>query len=125
MARQRFVGFSTYGKIRPPYTLTDIELVKQDLLNHFLTRKGERPMRPSYGSVTHELLFEPFDDLTRQQIIDDSIEIVNSEPRVNFIDMQVNETDHGISLAIQLEFLPTYTVDELFVRFNRNNEEQI
>lgn len=82
-------------------------------------------MRPNYGSITHELLFEPFDDITRQQIIDDSLDIVNNEPRVNFIDMQVNETDYGISLAIQLEFLPSYTVDELFVRFNRNNEEQV
>jgi phage baseplate assembly protein W len=125
MARQSFIGFSTYNRIRPPFTLTDIELVKQDLLNHFLTRKGERAMRPGYGSITHELLYEPFDDITREQIIDDTREIIESEPRVNFIDMNVSETDHGINLAIQLEFLPSYTVDELFVKFNRNNKDQV
>ncbi len=82
-------------------------------------------MRPGYGSITHELLFEPFDEITRQQIIDDTIEIVNSEPRVNFIDMDVQETDQGISLAIQLDFLPGYGVDLLYVNFERDNEEQV
>ncbi len=125
MAKQKFIGFSTYDRRQPPFTLTDVDLIKQDLLNHFLTRKGERVMRPGYGSITHELLFEPFDEITRQQIIDDTIEIVNSEPRVNFIDMDVQETDQGISLAIQLDFLPGYGVDLLYVNFERDNEEQV
>lgn len=125
MAKQKFIGFSTYGKRQPPYTLTDIELVKQDLLNHFMTRKGERVMRPDYGSITHELLFNPFDDITRQEIIDDTLEIIDSEPRVNYINMDVQETDQGIKLAIQLEFLPSYAVDLLYVNFERNNEEQV
>lgn len=125
MAKQKFIGFSTYNRIRPPFRLTDIELVKQDLLNHFLTKKGERLMRPDYGSITHELLFDPFDEITKQEIIDDSIEIINSEPRVNFVNIDVQETDHGISLAIILEFLPSYTVDRLYVNFDRNNKEQV
>ena len=37
-----FVGFSTTDKFKPPYTVTDYELVKVDLMNHFGTRKGER-----------------------------------------------------------------------------------
>ena len=125
MAREKFIGFSTYGKLRPPFTLVDIDLVKQDLMNHFMTRKGERLMRPDYGSIAHELLFEPFDDLTRQEIIDDTMDIVTSEPRVRLIDIDVQETDYGIGLAIQLEFLPSYTVDQLFVKFDRNNKETL
>lgn len=125
MAKQKFIGFSTYNRLQPPFTLTDIELVKQDLLNHFMTRRGERLMRPHYGSITHELLFNPFDDFTKQEIIDDSERIVGSEPRVRFIDIDVTETDHGIKLAIELQFLPSYTVDQLYVNFDRNNKEQV
>lgn len=125
MAKQKFIGFSTHNRLQPPFTLTDIDLVKQDLLNHFMTRVGERVMRPSYGSVIHELLFNPFDDFTKQEIIDDSERIVSSEPRVRLIDIDVAETDHGIKLAIELQFLPSYTVDQLYVNFDRNNKEQV
>jgi phage baseplate assembly protein W len=125
MAKQKFIGFSTYNQLQPPFTLTDIDLVKQDILNHFMTRVGERVMRPGYGSMIHELLFNPFDDFTKQEIIDDSERICSSEPRVKFIDMDVSETDNGIKLAIELQFLPSYTVDQLYVNFDRNNKDQI
>ena len=51
-----FKGFSTVDKIRAPYSLTDIELVKRDLLNEFYTKKGERVMRPNLGCIVHDLL---------------------------------------------------------------------
>jgi len=50
-----FKGFSTVNKVKAPYTLTDMALVKQDLLNEFNTRKGERVMRPNFGSIIWDL----------------------------------------------------------------------
>ena len=34
-----YIGFSTINSLSPPYSLTDIELIKQDLLNAFNTKK--------------------------------------------------------------------------------------
>ena len=59
-----FKGFSTVDKIRAPYSLFDQELIKRDLLNEFQTRRGERLMKPNFGSIIHDLLMEPEDTIT-------------------------------------------------------------
>ena len=51
-----YKGFSTVNKIRAPYTLTDAELVKTDLLNELNTRQGERVMRPTFGTRIFDIL---------------------------------------------------------------------
>ena len=51
-----FKGFSTVDKIRAPYSLFDQELIKRDLLNEFHTRKGERLMKPNFGSIIQILV---------------------------------------------------------------------
>ena len=61
MAKTLFKGFST---VQGPKTrkLHDIELAKQDLKNHFHTKRGERVMKPSFGSMIWQLMFEPWND---------------------------------------------------------------
>ena len=66
-----FKGFSTIDKIRAPYSLFDQELIKRDLLNEFQTRRGERLMKPNFGSIIHDLLMEPEDTITDDEIRDD------------------------------------------------------
>ena len=51
-------GFSTLVNAKK-YRLTDFELVKQDLINHFNIRKGEKLMKPDFGTVIWDMLFEP------------------------------------------------------------------
>jgi len=41
----RYNGFSTYNRSKH-FRLTDFDLVRQDLMNHFNTRKGEKLMNP-------------------------------------------------------------------------------
>ena len=45
---QVFSGFSTQGREFKDPKLYDIELVKQDLLNHFNIRKGEKLENPDW-----------------------------------------------------------------------------
>ena len=61
-----YKGFSTKDRIRPPYTLTNGEAVKTDLLNELYTRKGERVMRPNYGTSIYDLIMNPLDDYVEQ-----------------------------------------------------------
>ena len=40
-----YTGFSTYNRLRK-FRLTDFDLVRQDLFNHFSIRRGEKLMNP-------------------------------------------------------------------------------
>ncbi len=117
-----FIGFSTDNKQKPPYTLTDLDLVKQDLLNHFLTRKGERVMRPNFGSIIHDILMEPFDNLTKQDIEDECKEIVENDPRVDLLATNIENTDHLLKVELYLQYKVDQSKDVLEMRLEREFE---
>jgi phage baseplate assembly protein W len=120
-----YVGFTTFQRLAPPYSITDIDCVKQDLLNEFQTKVGERVMLPEYGSIIHELLFDPFDDLTKQAIIDDVERIVRSDPRVELENTNVKETDYGLQVELVLIYTPSHSAETLFIDFVRETEGTI
>lgn len=117
-----YKGFSTKDKLYPPYTLTDIELVKQDIMNTFDTRKGERVMMPEFGSRIYEYLFEQLDHRTREAILDDAKQVIATEPRVEMISIDLIESEQAITLQIELLFKPQNTAEKLYVQFQRENE---
>ena len=43
-------GYSTVGRSGVNFSLSDIELVERDLLNHIFTKKGSRVMMPDFGT---------------------------------------------------------------------------
>ena len=73
----RFIGFSTKNKSAINHTLTGKELVVEDLLNNIMTRKGERIMMPTYGSIIHDLIFEPLTSNIRTLIEEDLTNIIS------------------------------------------------
>ncbi len=119
-----FIGFSTDNKKKPPYTLTDLDLVKQDLLNHFLTRKGERVMRPNFGSIIHDILMEPFDNLTKQDIEDECKEIVDNDPRVDLLATNIENTAHLLKVELYLQYKVDQSKDVLEMRLEREFERE-
>jgi len=99
--------------------LFDIELVKQDLLNHFSTRLGERVARPTFGSIIHDLLFDLMDERTEGLVIADANRIFSEDPRVVPLDVSVDiEPDqHKITLMATLrviEFDMTTNLEAVF-----------
>lgn len=115
-----FRGYSTVDKTHGNFKLYDIELVKRDLLNEFYTRKGERLMAPEFGSIVWDLLFDPMTPDTVELIKNDSERIVTRDPRLDLIRIDVSETEHTITVAIQLRYKPTSTVDELVAVYRRD-----
>lgn len=115
-----FKGYSTVDKTHGNFKLYDIELVKRDLLNEFYTRKGERLMAPEFGSIVWDLLFDPMTPDTTQLIKDDSERIVKRDPRLQYLRTDVSETEHTITVAIQVRFIPTSTVEELVAVYRRD-----
>lgn len=118
-----FKGFSTVGQVRAPYTLVDTELVKRDLLNEFYTRKGERRMRPTYGSIVWDLLMDPASKDLEKQITEDVDKIIDRDPRVELITTQVYLLDHAIRVEIDLRFAFFDDTDKLYLEFKRDIAE--
>ena len=123
--RQIYVGFSTFGRDTPPFRLFDIELVKQDLMNTFHTRQGERVMRPEYGTLIFDYLMEPFDEETEDAIIEDAIRVIGTDPRVELVAIEVRDLDYVIRLEIQLNFKPQDVVDNLYIEYDRRTLAEI
>lgn len=121
----RFKGFSTVDRIKPPFVLTDNELVKRDLLNEFYTKKGERVMRPNFGCIIWDLLMDPMTPDVRELILEDVERIVQRDPRVRLVNMDLFELDHSIRVEVTLNYVEVDQTDVLYLTYLRNNEEEI
>lgn len=113
-------GFSTLSG-SSNYKLYDFNLVKQDLINAFNIRKGEKLMNPDYGTVIWDLIFDPFDDNTKQAIQNDIKRIVSADPRIGVQSAIVTEYEQGIQIELNLVFVQTNSADILSVTFDRNS----
>tara|TARA_B100000902_G_C27086973_1_gene801840 strand:- start:211 stop:582 length:372 start_codon:yes stop_codon:yes gene_type:complete len=118
----KFKGFSTVDRIRAPYTLDGRDLVKRDLLNTFYTKKGERAMRPEYGSIIWDLLMNPDDTATEKEIRDDVDRIIETDPRVDLLNTTIIYMDHTIRLEIALRYVLLNDSDTLYLEYTREIE---
>lgn len=120
-----FKGFSTLDRVKAPFTLTDEELIKRDLLNEFYTKKGERLMRPNFGSIIWDLLMDPNDDKLINAVTEDIKRIVDKDRRVEHINTTVYISDHAISADVELRYLPFNNVESLYLIFEKEMNEGI
>ena len=117
---QFYVGYSsvnvgTLGDTR----LYDYDLIKQDLINQFNTRQGERVMLPEFGTIIWETIFEPFTDSIKQVISDDINRIVNADPRVVPVQIIIDEQEYGILLELTLQVVGSDQTENLSLAFNK------
>ena len=118
-----FKGFSTKDRIRPPYTLTNGEAVKNDLLNELSTRRGERVMRPNYGTKIYDLIMNPLDDYVEQEIREEVQRICLKDPRVEIESVFTQVIDHTIRVQVQLLLKPFLDEDTLFIEYTQDSKE--
>jgi len=114
----RYKGFSTIDQFKK-FRLTDAELIKRDLLNHFAIRKGEKLMNPNFGSIIWNILFEPLTADVKALIVEDIQRVVSYDPRVRVDNVLVDQLDVGLQVQIELTFLPDNYSDVLALQFNR------
>jgi phage baseplate assembly protein W len=115
-----YKGFSTYNRSKH-FRITDFELVKQDLLNHFNIRKGEKLMNPDYGTIIWDTLFDPLDDDTKNVIVQDVKRIIGSDPRVGAQNVIVTQFEFGIQIEIDLVYISNNQRNLLSLTFDRNS----
>ena len=121
MATLTYKGFTTQSDALKAY---DIDLAKQDLLNHFMTRKGERVMAPEFGTNIWELLFDPLTPELQNYIKRECESIVAQDIRFQYQGTQVLQVPNGFTLVIRLVYLPDNLVTDLQVNFDANSAIQ-
>lgn len=110
-------GFSTVGRNKK-FRLTDFELVKQDLINHFNIRKGEKLMNPDFGTIIWNVLYEPLTEDLKSVIVTDINNIARYDPRLSIDNVIVTEYDRGIQIELELRYVQTNQSGLLNLQFD-------
>ena len=115
-----YKGFSSkeYSK---NFKLYDIDLVKQDLINHFYIRKGEKLENPEFGTVIWDMLFENFTEDVKQIIAKDVEAIINYDPRISVNSVTVDSTDQGIRIQADIVYVPFNVNERMTFDFDKAN----
>lgn len=114
-------GFSTQDRAKK-FRVTDYQLVKQDLVNHFNIRKGEKLMNPNFGSIIWNTLFEPLTEEVREAIVDDIKRICANDPRVIVDNVTIEDQDSGVSVQLDLRYVTSDQRDTLVMMFDRESK---
>ena len=114
-------GFSTYNRFKK-FRLTDLELVKQDLFNHFQIRKGEKLMNPDFGTIIWNILFEPFTEEIKTAIVKDIQSVVSYDPRISVENINVTQYEYGLQVELDLTYIPTNQTQLLNFTFDKSSQ---
>lgn len=116
MATGIYRGFSSYEyQNKKTFKITDLELVKLDLLNNIYTRRGERVMMPTYGTRIPDLAFEPLDEVTIDIIREDLKQVFDNDPRVETLQLVLtpNYDANSIVASARLYYVELDLVDNM------------
>lgn len=122
MTQALYRGYSSTGSDSINTAVQDMELIKRDLLNHFQTRIGERVGRPGFGSIIHNLMFNPGDDRTEALVVQDATRIVSEDPRVELLELEpiISLDANRIELRIKLKAVEFDMEDWFIVTFSQS-----
>lgn len=113
----RLLGFSTVDKVKAPYSLVDGDVIVRDLLNEFYTKKGERLMRPNFGSVIWDLLMNPNTRDLENLVRKDIERIIEKDPRAELLDLRIAVLEQGIKASVKIQTVPYGEENTLYLEY--------
>ena len=113
-------GISTVNPENPNPVLYDLALIKQDIINHFHIRQGEKLSDPSFGTIIWDALFEPLTDGMKGAITQNVTRVVSADPRVRIKSVIVDQFESGLQVEINLEYLPYNIEETMRLTFDQN-----
>jgi phage baseplate assembly protein W len=113
-------GFSSKAT-KDNFKLNDIDLVKQDIINHFYIRRGEKLQNPEFGTVIWDLLFEQFTPEIKKLITKDVERIINFDPRIRVNAVSVDSTAQGIRIEVEITYIPFNITERMSFNFDKRN----
>lgn len=97
---------------------TTAEQVKYNMINYFLTNKGERVFNPNFGGDISRYIFEPNDPSTTETLkkgIEDDIALIF--PMVKLKEVIINASPEYSTIEAQIFYSVFSSLDE-FIEFN-------
>ena len=119
MAIATYKGFSTVSNNFGSSKLTDTDLIKRDLLNHFAIRKGEKLMNGEFGTSLRDLIMDPLTDETKAIVIQEVNAVIENDPRVRSEGITLDEYENGLQIEMSVRYVIDNQVENLVVRFDR------
>ena len=119
MAIAIYKGFSTVNNNFGSSKLTDTDLIKRDLLNHFAIRKGEKLMNGEFGTSLRDLIMDPLTDETKAIVIQEVNAVIENDPRVRSEGITLDEYENGLQIEMSVRYVIDNQVENLVVRFDR------
>jgi len=125
MAIATYKGFSTINNNFGSSKLTDTDLIKRDLLNHFAIRKGEKLMNGEFGTSLRDLIMDPLTDETKAIVIQEVNAVIENDPRVRSEGITLDEYENGLQIEMSVRYVLDNQVENLVVRFDRPDNAAI
>lgn len=116
-----YKGFSTVSPLGESFALYDLQLIKQDILNHFHIRIGERLEQPEFGTIIWDLIFEPLTEEVTTLLTKNIETIINYDPRVRAEQIIVTAYETGIQVECTLVYYPYNIQESIQLRFDQAN----
>ena len=104
------------------FKIYDADLIKQDLINHFYIRKGEKLENPEFGSIIWDMLSEQFTEEVKEQISKNVEEIINYDPRIVVNQVTVDATEQGIRIEADIRYIEIDVTERMTFDFDRANQ---
>ena len=115
---KQYRGISTVANPKS-FKIYDINCIKQDIINHFYIRQGEKLENPEFGSIIWDILFEPFTEDLKEAIVKNVTQIINYDPRVNVDSVIVDTYESGIQIDCSLTYLQYSISETLRIKFDQ------
>jgi len=95
-------------------TTTDAKAIKADLIHLLLTNKGERLYLPEFGANLRKYLFNPYDEITKQDIRDEIDEAVKTYiPNLVVTKLEIDQSTRSeYGVVVRLDYVVTTDVYE-------------
>ena len=108
---------------RRTFALTDLELVKRDLMNHIYTRRGSRRMMSDYGTMIPDVPFELLTESLIEAVYSDLERVFDADPRVDIIRINVTPAydNNALTISALLRYVELNVVDALTFDVNVGN----
>ena len=116
-----YKGFSSVSAETNNGALYDLALIKQDLINHFHIRKGEKLENPEFGTIIWDMLFEPLTEQVKEIIVNDVTDIINNDPRTKAVQTTVTQVEYGLQIEATLVYVPYNIQETLQFGFDSRN----
>lgn len=115
-----FRGFNTINQYKR-FTMTDHDLIKRDLLNAFLIRRGEKPGRPGYGTTLWDFIFENNTSDIQNQVLAEIRRVISDETRVRYENAELYAEGSGILVEVDITYADDASAETLRIWFDDQN----